>query len=261
MKNKLLALFYPLSFGLFSLLLTLPVKAGDSAILNIIGYSSDNNYFAFEEYGVQDGSGFAYSSIYIIDINEDSWVVGTPIRVFEEDGEAAYETVPVGEKVQKIRAQAFEQAKFRLEGLNINKPALPIAINGDGELNDSGEMNNGLSLQYYLPLDYYESLSEKFTISLETYEAYSPLNCTEYFSQNPMGFLINLTNESGEVREIYRDETLPRSRGCAFHYKIYGVYVPYEATDFSKAIAIISVYAGGFEGLDRRFIAVPIGEE
>jgi predicted secreted protein len=39
-------------------LLSNPALAGDTAELNILGFSADGNVFAFEEYGVQDGSGF-----------------------------------------------------------------------------------------------------------------------------------------------------------------------------------------------------------
>ncbi|MGE6786024.1 DUF2259 domain-containing protein, partial [Ensifer adhaerens] len=35
-----------------------PALAGDYAALQPIGFSADGNVFAFEEYGVQDGSGF-----------------------------------------------------------------------------------------------------------------------------------------------------------------------------------------------------------
>ena len=44
-----------------------PAIAGDTAELNILGFSGDSSIFAFEEYGVQDGSGFPYSTIYVID--------------------------------------------------------------------------------------------------------------------------------------------------------------------------------------------------
>ncbi len=258
MQNKLIGTLLQLFFiSILSLSLILPTKAGERALLNVIGYSNDGRYFAFEEYGVQDGSGFAYSSIYIIDINDDSWVIGTPIRVLEEYDETTYEVEPIdyGKNIQKTRAMAYEQAKFRLEGLNITTPAWGIAFNGDGE-----SENDGLSLRYFLPRGFGATLSENFTISLEIYKTQSALTCVEWFGEEPVGFLINITNEAGETIEAYRDKTLSRSRGCAMTYKIYGIYVPFGAVDFSSAIALISVYAGGYEGPDRRFIAVPIGK-
>ena len=42
-------------------------RAGDVAELEILGFSDDGGVFAFEEYGVQDGSGFPYANRYYID--------------------------------------------------------------------------------------------------------------------------------------------------------------------------------------------------
>ena len=60
-------------------------SAGDRALIDFIGYSDDARYFAFEEFGIQDGSGFAYSSVYVVDLATDSWVLGTPVKVKAED--------------------------------------------------------------------------------------------------------------------------------------------------------------------------------
>jgi hypothetical protein len=40
----------------------LVAQAGDAAKLDILGFSKDGGVFAFEEYGVQDGSGFPYAN-------------------------------------------------------------------------------------------------------------------------------------------------------------------------------------------------------
>jgi predicted secreted protein len=60
-------------------------RAGDAAGREVIGFSPDGRYFAFEQYGVQDGSGFAYSDIMVIDATSDAWVVGTPVRKRADD--------------------------------------------------------------------------------------------------------------------------------------------------------------------------------
>ena len=52
----------------------------------------DGEIFAFEEFGVQDGSGFHFSTIYVIDTDTDSWAPGTPIRVRIDD-----ETAPLSQ--------------------------------------------------------------------------------------------------------------------------------------------------------------------
>ena len=69
-----------LAAGLLLSGLTPTASAGDMASLDILGYSRDGSVFAFEEFGVFDGSGGAYSNIYFIDIKADRFLPGTPIR-------------------------------------------------------------------------------------------------------------------------------------------------------------------------------------
>ena len=48
-------------------------SAGDYANLNFIGFSKDGRYLAFEEYGIQDGSGWAYSKFYFVDVAKNAY--------------------------------------------------------------------------------------------------------------------------------------------------------------------------------------------
>ena len=84
-----------------------------------------------------------------------------------------------------------------------------------------------------------------------------PIVIAALFLLPPMGFALRLTTPEGE-REIYRDGFVPKSRGCPEAYRIHGVVTPWNGNGIEGAVAIISVYAHGFEGPDRRFIAVPL---
>ena len=53
--------------------------AGDRALIDLIGYSEDGRIFAFEEFGIQDGSGFPYSNIYVVDLPADKWAYGIAV--------------------------------------------------------------------------------------------------------------------------------------------------------------------------------------
>src|SRR5262245_47503462 len=64
-------------------------EAGDAAQLNILGFSRDGAIFAFEEYGVQDGSGFPYANRFYIDTATDSFLARTPVRVRIDDENAS----------------------------------------------------------------------------------------------------------------------------------------------------------------------------
>jgi predicted secreted protein len=91
-----------LVFGAFMLALiaALPARAGDAAYLEILGFSADGGIFAFEQYGVQDGSGFPYAERFYIDVDADSWLPGTPIRVRIDD-----ETATVEQAREQARSQ------------------------------------------------------------------------------------------------------------------------------------------------------------
>jgi len=66
--------------------------AGDTAELNILGFTANGGVFAFEEYGVQDGSGFPYANRFYIDTATDKFLPGTPIRVRIDDETATIES-------------------------------------------------------------------------------------------------------------------------------------------------------------------------
>lgn len=82
------------NLALFAVCLLAPLAtlaaayAGDVAELEILGFSSDGGIFAFEEYGVQDGSGFPYAARYYIETADDSFLKGSPIRVRLDDENA-----------------------------------------------------------------------------------------------------------------------------------------------------------------------------
>ena len=101
----------------------------------------------------------------------------------------------------------------------------------------------------------------KFALTLEVYEAATNTPCMDWFSMAPKGFALSLENiNSGATAEAHRDESLPRSRGCPVTYWLTAVYAPLDARELTQAVAIVSTFPRGFEGPDRRFIAVPLGQ-
>jgi predicted secreted protein len=230
------------SLALAGALLATPALAGDRALIDFIGFSAEGRYFAFEEFGVQDGSGFPYSNIYVIDVPADKWVAGTPYRVRLDDAAAS---------LAQARDRAAEMAGPRLEALGISDPADLVALNGDGEMGDGTHLNFGAP--GYFPND----PQGVFTLRMEILAAESPEDCESYLGDKAKGFALTLTDAQGE-RDLFRDDVLPRSRGCPTTYRIYGVVAPQYATPPAGYVAIIATYPFGFEGPDRRFIAVPL---
>lgn len=230
--------------SIFGLFLAVPALAGDRALIDVIGFSPDARYFAFEEFGIQDGSGFAYSSIYLIDLETDSWIVGTPVRKQADDESTT---------LSQVRAQVQSEAAEDIEGFGIDVPAEWAALIGDGAP-DADAQTLRFGSPGYNPGD----VSGDYELRLASFSTTAASPCAEWFSVEPLGYELTIADKGSE-RLIHRDGALPRSRGCPMDYRIYGVVLPFNASSISDAVALISVYPGGFEGPDRRFVAVPLG--
>lgn len=229
--------------ALAALVLTsLPAQAGDMALFDARGYSPDGRYFAFEEYGVQDGSGFPYSNIFVVDLAEDKWVGGSPFRVRIDADNASLEAA---------RRDAQDAAEDTLIEFAITEPAQLLAAIGDGDPRDATELMFGAA--GYQP----GMVIGEHYLGLEVFEAKSAEPCSDYTDEPIVGFALTMGTD-GVPRELHRDTSVPKSRGCPLAYRLYAVYAPMGRGDIAGSVAVVSVYPLGFEGPDRRFIAVPI---
>jgi predicted secreted protein len=219
---------------LVGLSLMTPVLAGDRAAISLLGFSEDGRYFAFEEFGVQDGSGFPFSSIQVIDLVTDKWVAGAPFKARIDDETA---------RQADARSEAAAQANGPMADAGISVPAEFIALNGDGEPMD------GKSLPYGGVGYGFDQPRDVRVVTLETLPLPAPKGCPEQPGTSYAGFALQ---QSGV--ELHRDASIPASRACPMDYRIYGIVAPFGG---EPSVAIVSVYSLGFEGPDRRFIAVP----
>jgi predicted secreted protein len=224
--------------------LAVPAVAGDRAMIDFLGYSDDGQYFAFEEFGTQDGSGFPYSNIYVLDLAHDKWAKGSPFRVQLEDETATEEAA---------RTEAAKQAAPILSELGVSGPVEVIAMNADGELGDGSYITFGEP--GYFP----NNVQGAYTLTLSTSYAESPADCEGLIGEKAKGITLTLSGGTEGAHEIYRDKTvLPESRGCPSVYRIYAIVAPPSTTPPAWHVAIIATYPFGFEGPDRRFIAFPL---
>ena len=129
--------------------------AGDFAERRIIGFSADGKYFAFEQFGVQDGSGFPYAEIFVIDIEKDAWAPDTPIRIsLREEGKT----------LADARTQASSQAAAALSSLKIDRPGVLLASNPPGE-SGADPLKVGVDARFELP-----SQPDAYTLTLASYK-------------------------------------------------------------------------------------------
>jgi predicted secreted protein len=234
------------------LMFALPAYAGDAAKLNVIGFSADRKYFAFEQYGQQDGSGFSYSDIFITDIETNTWVKGTPLRFQAESEEVTIEVA------RKSSANAADPLLLKYK---VDQIAEVIAANPMTEVvvtRKTVTFDTGF-VGVPLPLD--RTVEGRFELNLTTSAFPATEKCpTE--DGKVSGFALRLTNTiTNAITIAYEDAKIPDSRQCPIDYDIETIVSYRDLKDEPAYVAMISVYSLGFEGPDRRFIAVPINPQ
>jgi predicted secreted protein len=225
--------------------------AADAAERQILGFSPDGRYFAFEQYGVQDGSGFPYSEIFIIDLDKDRWLEGTPVRVRLEN-----ESQALGE----AREKALSEARKFLAGTRIEDNGRVLASNPVNQIVENPQ--HLVFRSHYTSLGHLEPVGEAdedvITLTVEDMVLPTPVACP--IGDTPLaGFVLKARRGSESVNEVHRDKSIPPSRGCPLKYSLSDA-VAYASTDgrVQRLVALVNVFSFGFEGADRRFIAVPV---
>ena len=197
-KRILRAWSLALAFS-FTLAWQSPALAGDRAILDIIGYSQDLRYFAYEEYGELDGIGLAYSSVYIVDLSSGDFAGGSPFKA-----EADEETQ---QPVAEMRAKSAAAAKAELAKLKIDTPAEIEALSGDGVIGPAATMRFGLPA-YGEP----GATQDDYTLSLNSFDLPLSETCQAQIGERGQGFALSIAGD-GPTRELHRDAALPDWRG------------------------------------------------
>jgi predicted secreted protein len=227
--------------ALFLALFALPARAGDTAFVEILGFSPDGRVFAFEEYGVQDGSGFPYSHRFYIDTSNDKFLANTPIRVTLED-EAA--TIEDARKRARIRGE-----KIVADALLARNRGFTAGFNAVTELS-----------------------ADPFRIAVNPRPVHPPVDDPVEFrlEEIPMGpierceglgeivgiRLVRVATEPGvETRLRHEDQKIPLSRGCPVGYRIGGLQTFFPDNGRPVYALLIAIRRFGFEGPDYRWIA------
>jgi predicted secreted protein len=218
--------------------------ASDVAERQIIGFSANGKYFAFVEYGEQDGSGFPFANLFAINLDKDSWVKGTPIKVLIKDDS---DNTSVADALQK----AHKKARKILKKRGIRHPGTLLASNPVTEEIKDPEKVIFSHNHHVGELDSF--------VSIETFDLPAPSNCEGW--DETKGFALSYSLQAGPVKEIYRDTSIPKSRNCPLDYKIADIiaFDAFDKDEYSlRLVAFIHKYSPGFEGQDVNFLAVPI---
>lgn len=225
-------------------------QAADGSQSRAIGYSPDARYFAFEEYGIQDGSGSAYSGIFVLDTENDEWVKGTPVRVQGEEGEG---------NISAARAKALVQAQPLIDSLKLTGAYDTLVHMPFTEI--IADRTSVRFARYYASagrVEDYDSLGS-FQLRVSSVDVPQPEGCPDADFTTVTGMELTLTNlKSGARKLLASDKTVPKSRWCPHSYDLEAVFAPTaQGLQKDPLVALIGVYSRGFEGSNRSFIAVP----
>lgn len=223
--------------------LTSPSRAGDTSTLNILGFSSDGSIFAFEEYGVQDGSGFPYANRFYIDTGSDTFLPGTPIRKRIDDETAS---------VSEVRAQA------RSAGQSIISDALLAANPGyTAGLNPVTELSADPFRIVVNPRPVNPPIDDPLEVRLT--ETFFPVEgtCAGVIDRQVGFTLVRIDPTPGGTTQLLNaDDDVPASRGCVLGYAVGGIQTFYPDKSDPVYAVLIAIRSFGFEGPDFRWMAV-----
>lgn len=247
-----------------------PAQAGEHSTGAVIGFTADGNHFVFEEYGTTDGLGAPYVNLFAIDIANDKWIKGTPVRIIGTEAEAfalekkladAGKTSPgdfdiaAREAIAQKRRLALKQARPALSSLGPLYPGETLVHNPPREFTSDNLRVRFSNLTYRTRVN---SDLDAFIWRLELQERQFPPaeNC---FGQRnfTVGFALVLFDETkGREWVLNNDQRVPNSRKCPQTYYIEQVQA-YARPDGRISLAVLVRYSRpGFEGPDGRLLAV-----
>jgi predicted secreted protein len=262
MKNFILTITLGLSSALS--------QAADSAALVFLGLSPDGKYAAFEQYGVQDGSGFAFSSIQILDIDANRFATNS---IDSLDENPNYEAEEQGTKVVRTANYKKAQAQFKNFGI-IEKSKIKegklrqVVARSPYESHDSLRQLQFHNRGIFSEVTYAKSVHD---LSLSTHSL--PCHSNNPFCQESdggKGLKLELKTFDSETQStntlvLQNDTRIPASRAFTLDYSIAGAYIvdpaatsldrPFDLKT-AKVIAIIAVTSQGFEGPDLGYMFV-----
>ncbi|UFI02394.1 DUF2259 domain-containing protein [Roseibium aggregatum] len=219
--------------------------AGDTAELQLLGFSRNGDFFAFEQFGVQDGSGFPYSEIFVVDVIGDTWVPPSPFRLRKDvdpgPGDAADNALSETRAENRLAAQPLLQDK---------------TIAGKGQtvgFNPRTELTSDPHKMLVAPRVTFLSGDDPIDLTLSEYPLPNA-QCQSYGAETK-GFRLTMVH-NGVTRILNEDNSVPESRRCPLAYRIERIVTHFPDEAPPVFAVLIQMDSLGFEGPDRRYLAI-----
>ena len=248
---------------LLALALVANARAGDGAALHVLGFSADGRYFAFEQYGEQNGSGSLYSIITAVEIAGDRPAKGMPITAIMDPDNTNLGKAPRDRQLADIRAKAGAEATTLLQQFGISQTGYQagqmVASLGDSHsrrILQPEQVKSAMKAvvaTIALPADRFGADAR---LVLREFDIALP-RCKDLISrEHPSGFGLTLERKGRPTIHLNRDQTIPAARGCPEHYGISEVHALALPDGSTTLAVVIHYFYPAFEGPDRRFLVV-----
>ncbi|MFN3267142.1 MAG: DUF2259 domain-containing protein [Deinococcales bacterium] len=213
-----------LKYLLAMVLFAVVARAGDAASLEFVGFSQDGRFLAFEQYGIQDGSGFPYASVTVVNTTKNTLVTQVS-RTIERDGAA----------ISQARA-----------ALNTNTVLRPYAIVAGNQGRFIGIAPQAPNIRGQRSHFVYAGRTHELELNSEFVDA-NEKTCPEKIEAR---VALKLT-VAGKTRTLQKDSKLPASRACARAYEMKSAHLL-----GNTLVVFVVVHLPGFEGSDLRWMAI-----
>lgn len=208
--------------------------SGDEASYQIIGFSADGRYLAYQTGGMHSGGPVYWSEIYFLDVIHNTWAA--PPVSYTGDGEPTT-WKDVKDEVRSRADSTLEVLKI-VEG-NVGRQYVSHLFSDTGVDPHRTRFFTGEKLTG----GYFE---EYDVILTETVDG----SCDDFGSRVKLELAV--TNiRSDEKNVLQKDQKVPASRGCPLSYRIADVYV-YQ----TSIIVFLNVMTPGWEGRNMRYMCI-----
>lgn len=230
---------------IFHLALSAQAHAGRYAQRQILGFSPDGRYFAFEQFGRLDNlTELSYAEISIIHRDDNRPVPGTPIRKILHDSSGG----AFPKNLEIVRKAAAQAAQKLLHQLKIAPRGYHLASNPMTEL---------VADPHHIQIELMPITGQTAPIAFTLDDYPLPQHAPGQICDEPvMGFSLTMEQAGEPPMTVFTDAEVPVDRGCVLNYAIADIFRLEETGPPYSYAALIRYERADIEGPDTRFLAI-----
>jgi len=221
---------YILSTSFVFFISTIQAYSGTVSNLNVIGFSNDGRYIAYELYGQQDGSGFNFSTLRFVDVLKNDYTE-EPLSIIDKN----YST-----KRSTMNSRILKKGNTFIKkyGIIENNRGTKIYQAKENFIKNRSRLNVKFKYNW-----------KTYTLMLKEITAKNKHCSGTHWGETKI--LELRLNNGRNSKLLQRDKALYKSRNCSFKYGIDSVYVY-----GNKIVVFVGYWSPGFEGPDTNRVVV-----